>query len=63
MCKAFKSDAIVNYCEPLITQQINASGLHAVRKLMRENDFFPLYSICYFLLCGYICNHLNLGVI
>jgi len=26
ICKALKGEAIVNYCEPLITQQMKASG-------------------------------------
>jgi hypothetical protein len=27
ICKAFKGEAIVNYCSPLITQQMEAFGL------------------------------------
>ncbi|MGD8612785.1 MAG: hypothetical protein PVJ44_06765 [Desulfobacterales bacterium] len=27
ICKAFKGEAIVNYCSPLITQQMTASAL------------------------------------
>jgi hypothetical protein len=26
ICKAFKGEAIVNYCDSLITQQVKASG-------------------------------------
>jgi len=29
ICKALKGEAIVSYCEPLITQQMKASGLPA----------------------------------
>jgi hypothetical protein len=35
ICKALKGEAIVDYAEPLIAQQMEASGSPKGRKLMR----------------------------
>jgi hypothetical protein len=35
ICKALKGEAIVYYCQPLITQQMEASGSPTGLKLMR----------------------------
>ncbi len=45
ICKAFKGDAIVSYREPLITQQMKASGSPEGWKLMRKNDNHPFYHL------------------
>jgi len=36
ICKALKGEAIVSYCEPLITQKMEASGSLFGYKLMRK---------------------------
>jgi hypothetical protein len=44
VCKALKGEAIVNYCEPLITQQMKASDSCKVQVIYQHRrlckDFF-----------------------
>ncbi len=60
---AFKGEAIVNYCESLITQQMEASGSPAGCKVMRLNDFHPLYLIGILVYFANLLNLLSLNII
>jgi hypothetical protein len=48
ICQAFKGEAIVYYCEPLITQKMEASGLPERGKLMRKKDFHTFLPFGYY---------------
>ncbi len=41
ICKALKGEAIVCYCEPLITQQMDASGLCKIQVLHQRHGRRP----------------------
>jgi hypothetical protein len=45
ICKALKGEAIVNYCEPLITQHMRASSSPFGCKLMRKIALHPIYHL------------------
>ena len=45
ICKALKGEVIVNYYEPLITQQMEASGSPFGWKLMNKKDHHPIYHL------------------
>ena len=45
ICKALKGEAIVCFCEPLITQQMKASGSPFGVKIDEKKEHHPIYHL------------------